>query len=86
MADHTDRAAATADLESMRADGWTVAVHNDYRLNGAFHTFYLFTHPSGVWAKGEGKSDREAIAAAAEEAADRSDLMAAIARQRGGGA
>jgi hypothetical protein len=38
-----------------------VAVHNDYRLRGETFTFYLFTHKSGLWAKGEGRSDLEAI-------------------------
>lgn len=52
---------------TMRADGWTVAVHNDYRLNGEFHTFWLWTHAaSGRFVKGEGKSDAEALAACVE--------------------
>jgi len=38
-----------------------VAVHNDYRLNGKAHTFWLFTHPNGRWVKGEGKTDNEAL-------------------------
>jgi FAD/FMN-containing dehydrogenase len=59
--------------ERLREAGWMVAVHNDYRLNGEPHTFWLFTHPSGRWIKGEGRTDeialnecvREALAAAA---------------------
>lgn len=48
-------------LADLRANGWSVAVHNDYRLNGEHHTFWLFTHPSGRWAKGEGRTDSEAL-------------------------
>lgn len=55
-------------IEAMRRDGWMIAVHNDYRLNGVPHTFYLFTHPCGVWAKGEGTSDVEAICEASAQA------------------
>ena len=45
----------------LRVDGWSVAVHNDYRLNGEPHTFWLWTHPNGRWIKGEGKTDAEAL-------------------------
>ncbi len=48
-------------LADLRARQWMVAVHNDYRLAGEFRTFWLFTHPSGRWIKGEGKSDIEAL-------------------------
>lgn len=60
-------ASSPADI---RAAGWTVAVHNDYSLNGARHTFWLFTRadPSrtnlpgeGRYAKGEGRTDAEAL-------------------------
>lgn len=48
-------------LANLRRDGWMVAVHNDYRLGGALHTFWLFT--KGEWAvKGEGQTDYEALA------------------------
>jgi hypothetical protein len=47
-------------LRDMRKAGWAVAVHNDYRQDGVFMTFWLLTN--GVWcAKGEGKSDYEAL-------------------------
>jgi|SRR5580704_5704731 hypothetical protein len=37
-------AASWADeLTAIRELGWTVAVHNDYRLDGRDHTFWLFT-------------------------------------------
>lgn len=49
-------------LHDLRAAGWTVAVHNDYRQQGELHTFWLFTHPSGKYLKGEGRSDEEAVA------------------------
>lgn len=46
--------------EDIRNKGWAVAVHNDYRLNGEKHTFWLFT--KGDFAiKGEGLTDAEAL-------------------------
>ena len=48
--------------EAMHEAGWSVAVHNDYRLNGRRMTFWLWTHPSGRWLKGEGQTDDEALA------------------------
>lgn len=51
-------------LFKLREDGWTIAVHNDYRLNNVSYTFYLFTHPLGIWTKGEGLTDIEALQAA----------------------
>lgn len=50
-------------LGGIRDAGWSVAVHNDYRQNGEARTFWLFTHSSGKWRKGEGRTDNEAIAA-----------------------
>ncbi len=38
-----------------------VAVHNDYRQDGKFYTFWLFTHPDGSYVKGEGHRDEDAI-------------------------
>jgi hypothetical protein len=52
----------------LRRDGWAVAVHNDYKLRGEPHTFWLFTHPSGRWVKGEGPTDADAIAQCVEAA------------------
>lgn len=49
-----------ASPDDIRANGWMVAVHNDYRLRGEFHTFWLFTKGDYA-AKGEGKSDAEAL-------------------------
>lgn len=47
--------------DDLRALGWTVAVHNDYRLGGDAHTFWLLTHSDGHWLKGEGRTDAEAL-------------------------
>lgn len=46
--------------DELRALGWMVAVHNDYRLRGLPHTFWLFTK-EGQAVKGEGRTDREAL-------------------------
>jgi hypothetical protein len=52
--------AAFALLSQLRADGWMVATHNDYRANGVLHTFYLLSK-DGRCAKGEGKTDLAAL-------------------------
>lgn len=49
-------------LDSLRARGWRVAVHNDYKLAGQDMTFWLFTHAAyGRFIKGEGKTDAMAV-------------------------
>jgi len=48
-------------LAELRQRGWVVAVHNDYKLQGNLHTFWLFTK-GAYCAKGEGQSDEEALA------------------------
>ena len=52
-------------LTKLRAQGWHVAVHNDYDIviagTKVTHTFWLLTHPSGVYVKGEGPTDESAI-------------------------
>lgn len=48
-------------LRKLRANGWSVAVHNDYHQNGRDCTFWLLTHRCGIWIKGEGGSDVEAL-------------------------
>lgn len=48
-------------LAVLRAAGWSVAVHNDYRIGDRSYTFWLFTHPSGRWVKGEGATDEAAL-------------------------
>ena len=54
-------------LRRMRADGWSVAVHNDYQLAGEAHTFWLFTR-DGRAVKGEGPTDEHALTLAFAEA------------------
>lgn len=46
--------------DDIRGEGWAVAVHNDYRLKGVHHTFWLFTKGDRN-VKGEGHSDAEAL-------------------------
>lgn len=48
-----------------------MAVHNDYRLNGTRYSFWLLTHPSGVWCKGEGVTEEQALRLARTQAAER---------------
>jgi len=48
-------------LTVLRGAGWRVAVHNDYSLNGMDMTFWLLTHPCGVYVKGEGRTDQQAL-------------------------
>ena len=52
---------ATASLPNdLRAKGWSVAVHNDYRIDDVPHTFWLFTK-DGRAVKGEGLTDAAAL-------------------------
>lgn len=51
----------TPTLDQLRERGWSVAVHNDYRLAGERRTFWLLTHPSGRWVKGEAVADEAAL-------------------------
>lgn len=46
--------------DDIRAKGWMVAVHNDYRLGWELYTFWLFTKGNRC-VKGEGKTDAEAL-------------------------
>lgn len=48
-------------LDQIRGAGWSVAVHNDYRQGGKGWTFWLFTHSSGKYVKGEAHTDRGAL-------------------------
>jgi hypothetical protein len=52
--------AVEACADDIRGNGWIVAVHNDYRLDGHNFTFWLFTK-NGHAVKGEGRSDAEAL-------------------------
>lgn len=55
-------------LHALRKADWRVAAHNDYRLGGNWYTFWLFTHPSGLYVKGEGETDEDALVVVCEEA------------------
>ncbi|WP_418122296.1 hypothetical protein [Variovorax sp. 160MFSha2.1] len=46
--------------DDLRAAGWSIAVHNDYRMNGEAHTFWLLTKGDRA-VKGEGRTDAEAL-------------------------
>jgi hypothetical protein len=54
-------ASNAASPDDLRAAGLMVAVHNDYRLHGQPHTFWLFTDSTGMSFKGEGRTDAEAL-------------------------
>lgn len=58
-------------IKRLRKIGFRVAIHNDYEQEGRFHTFFLLTHPSGIFVKGEGESDEVAITFAIQEAINR---------------
>jgi hypothetical protein len=64
MAQGTAMSAVVAEiaetLEQLRARGWAVAVHNDYRLAGEQFTFWLLTRGT-TFVKGEGRTDAEAL-------------------------
>lgn len=66
-----DAARGAIILARLRAAGWSVAVHNDYRQEGQDFTFWLFTHRSGIWARGEGATDYFALLRAESEAEQR---------------
>jgi hypothetical protein len=51
---------ARGSADDIRALGWSVAVHNDYRLHGCPYTFWLFTKGTSS-VKGEGLTDADAL-------------------------
>ena len=55
-------------LEGLRERGWSVAVHNDYRIHGQHMTFWLLRRGDFA-AKGEGPTDVDALEEASNEAA-----------------
>ena len=59
VAAERDRARAACP-DDLRANGWSVAVHNDYRFAGVPHTFWLFTNGNRC-VKGEGLTDADAL-------------------------
>lgn len=56
--------------DDLRAEGWRVAVHNDYRQHGEWCTFWIMTR-RGVAVRGEGPTDREALDRIREQIAAR---------------
>lgn len=52
---------------AIRKEGWSVAVHNDYWLGKIRMTFWLFTHPSGRFVRGEGRTDESACGKALDQ-------------------
>lgn len=46
--------------DDLRAKGWAVAVHNDYKLKGKPYTFWLMTKGE-VAVRGEGADDAKAL-------------------------
>jgi hypothetical protein len=58
-------------LELFRANGWSIAAHNDYQQDKKYYTFYLFTHSTGIWCKGEAEDDLTALAQAWQQARQR---------------
>ena len=65
--DERDKVLTEKRIDYLRSLGWMVAVHNDYKQNGEFHTFWLLTYPDGKYLKGEGKTDDEALEQIVEE-------------------
>jgi hypothetical protein len=49
-----------------------VANHIDYRTDTqtSLHTIWFFTHPTGIWIKGEGLTDKQAVLICAKAAAE----------------
>ena len=41
--------------------GWSIASHHDMQVRGRLRTFYLLTHPSGIWVKGDGPDQLTAL-------------------------
>ena len=59
LAEETRRARASVP-DDIRALGWTVAVHSDYRHGAALYTRWIFIqHEKAV--RGEGETDRDAL-------------------------
>lgn len=61
-------------LDGLRADGWAVAVHNDYWLAGERRTFWLMTHRNGRWIKGEAETDLGALLECRHQAEKRREI------------
>ena len=49
-----------SNADDLRALGWSIAVHNDYRQNGESYTFWLLTKGDRC-VKGEGSTAADAL-------------------------
>lgn len=64
--------------EDLRAKGFAVAVHNDYRQGGKKMTFWVVTRegPDGIEAfKGEGETDADALGLIRAKVAQKYDKL-----------
>lgn len=55
--------ALVVNLHEIRKMGWSVAVHNDYYIDGKFFTFWGFSNKD-KWIKGEGQCSAQAVESA----------------------
>lgn len=66
----------------LRAKGWDVAIHNDYRLHGVRHTFWLLTRKlkcgMTVAVVGEGDDDDDALDKIRQHIMDRLERFEAL--------
>jgi len=60
MDPHLSHGGGEGDPADIRALGWMVALHNDYRHDGKHHTSWLFTKAT-VCVKGVGATDAQAL-------------------------
>lgn len=57
-------AAAWETLDDLRANGWSVAAHNDYTTDdGRPMVFWMMIHEIGIYEKANGATDAEALGA-----------------------
>lgn len=70
-------------LRRLRACGWTVAVHNDYRKGKKLFTFWLMTRASdGRFLKGEGATDAIAVDQIVDQLRALNDAQDSLAQKR----
>ena len=55
---------AASILARLRAMGWCVGIHNDYRVAGEARRLWLLTKPEGSYVKGEGTGEGTALSEA----------------------
>jgi hypothetical protein len=71
-------------LDELRDDGWAVAAHNDYRLDGQSYTFWLFTRGNQC-VRGEGLTDTAALIRVQNAIAELGTTLAGPPPRRKGG-